>query len=98
MISSNKIHLKTIEVVSFQQNTLFAQNTFKFLYKTAEILKFSGKYNHVTGPASMGWESVDERGQDGKGKRERRGEGMKGREMEQEKEEGSGWTLKERKR
>jgi hypothetical protein len=33
----------------------------------------------TTGPASIGWENGDERGQDGKRKRERRGEGMKGR-------------------
>jgi hypothetical protein len=102
-IQYNKIHLKTIEVVSFQQNTLFAQKYIIIHVQNCRNQKIFRRL--TTGPASIGRESGNERGQDRKRKRERRGEGMKvrkwngrgkkgGMDIKGEKEEeigGKGW-------
>ena len=76
-IQNNKTHLKTIEVVSFQQNTLLAK---KYINIHVRNCRSPTIFRDITSdPASTGRESGDERGQDEKGKRERRREGMKGR-------------------
>jgi hypothetical protein len=76
-IQNNKTHLKTIEVVSFQQNTLLAKKYINIHVRNCRSPKI---FRDITSdPASTGRESGDERGQDEKGKRERRREGMKGR-------------------
>jgi hypothetical protein len=81
-IQYNKTHLKTIEVVSFQQNTLLAPKYIKIRVQNCRNPKI---FREITsGPASTGRGSGGERGQDGKGKRERRGEGVKGRKIERE--------------
>jgi hypothetical protein len=75
-IQNNKTHLKTIEVVSFQQNTLLAK---KYINIHVQNCRSPKIFRDITSdPASTGRESGDERGQDEKGKRERRREGMKG--------------------
>jgi hypothetical protein len=94
-IQYNKTHLKTIEVVSFQQNTLLAQKYIKIHVQNCRNPKI---FRQITsGPASTRRESEDEGGQNGKGKRERRGEGMKGRKWNGREEEGRRGTLEERK-
>jgi hypothetical protein len=78
----NKTHLKIIEVVSFQRNTL---NKTIFLgqkyskthvqnYRNSKIIREINQ-----GPASTGREIGEGTGWDGKRKREGKGKGMKGR-------------------
>jgi hypothetical protein len=94
-IQYDKTHLKTIQVVSFQQNTLLAQKYIKIHVQDCRNPKI---FRQITsGPASTRRESEDEGGQNGKEKRERRGEGMKGENGTGEREEGRRGTLEERK-
>jgi hypothetical protein len=73
-IQNNKTHLKTIEVVSFQQNTLLAKKYINIHVQNCTSPKI---FRDITSdPASTGRESGNERGQDEKGKREMRREGI----------------------
>jgi hypothetical protein len=69
-IQNNKTHLKTIEVVSFQLAK-------KYINSHVQNCRSPNIFRDITSdPISTGRESGDERGQDEKGKRERRRDGM----------------------